>query len=203
MAGTRGVISKTVITYPGHGATGASVIDSCVVQDRRNGRLVVLIDHFPGGIGQPNAEADLGVDEKGRYILHDAEGATYTWMEDGAVTDAHGHETPFKVSERGDVTVTEDGEEQPGGNVFLADGEDPNQTLLTKRTCYLQMVYSDDDGGDLGGSFQPEPGREGRVDVLLRDLPGHGRAAAQRTPRDPDLLQRRPQASLLRVRRLF
>ena len=144
---------QTVITYPGHGATGASVIDSCVVQDRRNGRLVVLIDHFPGGIGQPNAEADLGVDEKGRYILHDAEGATYTWMEDGAVTDAHGHETPFKVSERGDVTVTEGGEEKPGGNVFLADGEDPNQTLLTKRTCYLQMVYSDDDGETWEGPF--------------------------------------------------
>ncbi len=48
---------QTVLTYPGHGAKGASVIDSCVVQDRRNGRLVILIDHFPGGIGQPNAEA--------------------------------------------------------------------------------------------------------------------------------------------------
>ena len=120
---------QTVITYPGHGATGASVIDSCVVQDRRNGRLVVLIDHFPGGIGQPNAEAGLGVDEKGRYILHDAEGATYTWMEDGAVTDAHGHETPFKVSERGDVTVTEGGEEKRlfafwgvGGGVGMGSG---------------------------------------------------------------------------------
>lgn len=74
-------------------------------------------------------------------------------MEDGAVTDAHGRKTPFKVSELGDVTVTEDGKEKPGGNVFLADGEDPNQTLLTTRTCYLQMVYSDDDGETWEGPF--------------------------------------------------
>ena len=116
------------------------------VQDRRNGRLVILIDHFPGGIGQPNAEAGLGVDEKGHYILHDSQGVTYTWNEDGSVTDSDGAPTPYRVSEHGDVTVTEDGQESPGGNVFLADGEDPNQTLLTARTCYLQMIYSDDDG---------------------------------------------------------
>ena len=144
---------QTVLTYPGHGAKGASVIDSCVVQDRRNGRLVILIDHFPGGIGQPNAEAGLGVDEKGRYILHDANGATYTWNEDGSVTDADGNATPFTISERGDVTVAEDGHESPGGNVFLADGVDPHQTLLTARTCFLQMIYSDDDGETWSGPF--------------------------------------------------
>ena len=144
---------QTVLTYPGHGAKGASVIDSCVVQDRRNGRLVILIDHFPGGIGQPNAEAGLGVDEKGRYILHDATGATYTWNEDGSVTDADGNATPFTISERGDVTVTEDGQESLGGNVFLADGVDPHQTLLTARTCFLQMIYSDDDGETWSGPF--------------------------------------------------
>ena len=144
---------QTVITYPGHGAKGASVIDSCVVQDRRNGRLVILIDHFPGGIGQPNAEAGLGVDEEGRYILRDANGATYTWNQDGSVTDADGNTTAFTVSERGDVTVTEGGQESPGGNVFLADGVDPRQTLLTARTCFLQMIYSDDDGETWSGPF--------------------------------------------------
>ena len=144
---------QTVLTYPGHGAKGASVIDSCVVQDRRNGRLVILIDHFPGGIGQPNAEAGLGVDEKGRYILHDGQGATYTWNEDGTVTDADGNATAFTISKRGDVTVTADGQESPGGNVFLADGVDPHQTLLTARTCFLQMSYSDDDGKTWSGPF--------------------------------------------------
>lgn len=137
---------QTVLSYPGHGATGASVIDSCVVQERRSGRLIVLIDHFPGGIGQPNAAAGIGVDAKGRYLLHDGAGNQYTWNEDGAVTDAAGEKTPYHVSERGDVTINDGGEEKPGGNVFLADGEDLHQSLLTARTCFLQMIYSDDDG---------------------------------------------------------
>ena len=137
---------QTVLSYPGHGATGASVIDSCVVQERRSGRLIVLIDHFPGGIGQPNAAAGIGVDAKGRYLLHDGAGNQYTWDEDGTVTDAAGEKTPYHVSERGDVTINDGGEEKPGGNVFLADGEDPHQSLLTARTCFLQMIYSDDDG---------------------------------------------------------
>lgn len=137
---------QTVLSYPGHGATGASVIDSCVVQERRSGRLIVLIDHFPGGIGQPNAAAGIGVDAKGRYLLHDGAGNQYTWNEDGTITDAAGEKTPYHVSERGDVTINDGGEEKPGGNVFLADGEDPHQSLLTARTCFLQMIYSDDDG---------------------------------------------------------
>ena len=137
---------QTVLSYPGHGATGASVIDSCVVQERRSGRLIVLIDHFPGGIGQPNAAAGIGVDAEGRYLLHDGAGNQYTWNEDGTVTDAAGEKTPYHVSERGDVTINDGGEEKPGGNVFLADGEDPHQSLLTARTCFLQMIYSDDDG---------------------------------------------------------
>lgn len=137
---------QTVLSYPGHGATGASVIDSCVVQERRSGRLIVLIDHFPGGIGQPNAAAGIGVDAKGRYLLHDGAGNQYTWNEDGTVTDVAGEKTPYHVSERGDVTINDGGEEKPGGNVFLADGEDPHQSLLTARTCFLQMIYSDDDG---------------------------------------------------------
>ena len=137
---------QTVLSYPGHGATGASVIDSCVVQERRSGRLIVLIDHFPGGIGQPNAAAGIGVDAKGRYLLHDGAGNQYTWNEDGTVTDAAGEKTLYHVSERGDVTINDGGEEKPGGNVFLADGEDPHQSLLTARTCFLQMIYSDDDG---------------------------------------------------------
>ena len=137
---------QTVLSYPGHGATGASVIDSCVAQERCSGRLIVLIDHFPGGIGQPNAAAGIGVDAKGRYLLHDGAGNQYTWNEDGTVTDAAGEKTSYHVSERGDVTINDGGEEKPGGNVFLADGEDPHQSLLTARTCFLQMIYSDDDG---------------------------------------------------------
>ena len=30
---------------------------------------------------------------------------------------------------------------------------DPHQTLLTARTCFLQMIYSDDDGETWSGPF--------------------------------------------------
>lgn len=150
---------QTLITYPGHGATGASVIDSCVVQDQNTGRIFVLIDHFPGGIGQPNAEQGVGIDQQGRFRLYDSEGAEYSWLPDGRVLDNAGKETNYQVDELGNVSIikaqanaggkttkSSKNNTLPGGNVFLHRGEDPNETLLTMRTSYLQMIYSDDDG---------------------------------------------------------
>ncbi|MBN9643709.1 exo-alpha-sialidase [Corynebacterium mendelii] len=136
---------QQVISYPGEGQDGASVIDSCPVQDINTGRIFVVIDHFPGGVGQPNNEPGIGVDNNGRFELFDAAGVAYTWEADGTVTVTDtGELTEFKVADNGDVTVGADN--QPGGNVFLCDGVDPNQTLLTARTSFLQIVHSDDDG---------------------------------------------------------
>lgn len=76
---------QTVIESEGSGRSGASVIDSCSVYDRRTGRVVVLIDHYPGGIGQFNAVAGLGVDEHGTvlpYTIQAGDGVTA----DGSVT---------------------------------------------------------------------------------------------------------------------
>lgn len=137
---------QPVLSYPGHGANGASVIDSCVVQDQNTGRIIVLIDHFPGGMGQPNAQAEIGIDTNGNYLLFDGEGNGYTWNADGTVLGEDGELAPYSVSEDGTVTVLQDGKESCGGNVFLKDGDDPAQTLLTARTSFLQMIYSDDDG---------------------------------------------------------
>ncbi|GAB2516475.1 Sialidase A precursor [Corynebacterium atrinae] len=61
----------TVVSWPGEGLLGASATDSCLVQDRASGRVIALLDHFPGGIGQPNAAAGVGVDKQGRYLLSD------------------------------------------------------------------------------------------------------------------------------------
>lgn len=133
---------QTVISYPGHGPKGASVIDSCIVQDASTGRVIVLIDHFPGAIGQPNNELGVGVDDQGNFLLYDREGQEYVWLPDGSVVTRAGEPTDYTVSRGGDVNY----QGTPAGNVFLADGEDPAQSLLTKRTCFLQMVYSDDDG---------------------------------------------------------
>lgn len=141
---------QSLISYPGKGESGASVIDSCIVQDKNTGRIIVLIDHFPGGIGQPNAEQGVGVDKDGQFLLYDQEGNKYFWRKDGRVDDSKGKPTSFRVDKDGNIAVastsSRDGKTRPGGNVFLCRGEDPNETLLTARTSYIQMIYSDDEG---------------------------------------------------------
>ena len=43
-----------------------------------------------------------------------------------------------------DGNVTRDGES--AGNIYLKEGVDPHESLLTARTSYLVEVHSDDDG---------------------------------------------------------
>ncbi|AKK10327.1 sialidase family protein [Corynebacterium uterequi] len=129
---------QTVIEHPGSGLLGASATDSVLVQDRDTGRLFCVLDFFPGGIGQPNAALGRGFDDCGRRILHDEEGMIYLLKDDGEVLTAEGKPTSYRVASDGNVNR--------GGNIYLADGVDPNQTLLAHPTSYLQIIYSDDDG---------------------------------------------------------
>lgn len=62
---------QLVIPSEGSGRSGASMIDSCSVFDANRGRLVVLIDHYPGGIGQFNAVAGIGVDRNGKLLPYE------------------------------------------------------------------------------------------------------------------------------------
>ena len=136
---------RTVIDCPGSGADAANVIDSCMVQEPGSGRIHVLIDHFPGGIGQPSCRAGVGFDEQGNMLLrdaHGAEGEDYVLQPDGTVLTRDGEPTPYRVDPRGDVT--RDG--QPAGNIALAPGADPEQSLLMVPTSYLWHIHSDDDG---------------------------------------------------------
>ena len=133
---------STVIDCPGSGEDASSVIDSCMVQDPHTGRVHVLIDHFPGGIGQPNCWASTGFDEQGRRLLRDLDGGRYVVEPDGAVTTIEGQGTEFRVLDDG--TVLRDGD--PAGNIELAPGADPAESLLAIPTSYLQIAHSDDDG---------------------------------------------------------
>ena len=158
---------QTILTYPGSGATGASVIDSCTVYDEDTGTVHLLIDHFPGAIGQPNNVHGVGQDSEGRLILTDTSAgvasdaesspvesspgtssptesspATYVLNADGSVVTEDGKATEFSVDKEGWVTRAG----QSAGNIYLADGEDPNQTLLTLRISYIVHVTSDDEG---------------------------------------------------------
>ncbi|WP_303323852.1 sialidase family protein [Actinomyces radicidentis] len=133
---------EVLIRYPGEGRLGASVIDSVLLQDRATGRVIVLIDHFPGGVGQPNCCPGTGFSPDGKQILIDRNGTTCFLRADGSVVDEEGADTGYRVNSDGDVE--KDGHAR--GNIYLADGVDPEQSLLTVRTSYLQMIYSDDDG---------------------------------------------------------
>ncbi|MGV9189043.1 sialidase family protein [Arcanobacterium canis] len=133
---------ERVLDYPGVGRFASSVIDSVLVQDEESGRVIVLIDHFPGGYGQPNAEMGTGFDEEGRKILHDSEGRNYVLQLDGTVLTESGEATDFVVAKNGDVMCAG----QPAGNIFLAPGADPHESLFEFGSCHLLQITSDDDG---------------------------------------------------------
>lgn len=130
---------QTVISSPGEGPKGASVIDSLLVEDRSTGRIVVLIDHFPGGVGQPNSALGTGFNDAGRLLLTDDDGDEHELQEDGQVLRGDGTPTEYRVETDGTVLLS--GEKQ--GNIWDSTSHPPLRPLLS---CYLWMVTSDDDG---------------------------------------------------------
>ena len=143
---------QTVLDYAGGDIEGASAIDSCMVCDARTGRIVVLIDHYPGGIGLVNNTQEIGVDATGRLILEDHEGNHFILLADDSVAHAvhnassnsliPGKATDYRVDERGNVTRAG----KPAGNIYLKQGKDPHETLLEVRTGFVVEIHSDDEG---------------------------------------------------------
>lgn len=147
---------QTVLEYAGDDIEGASAIDSCMVCDANTGRVIVLIDHYPGGIGLVNNTQEIGVDSQGRLLLEDREGAHFILLDDGSVAEAEhsdssddsrngfipGKVSDYRVDARGFVTLAG----KPAGNIFLKQGKDPRETLLEARTGFVVEIHSDDDG---------------------------------------------------------
>ncbi|AZA11326.1 sialidase family protein [Corynebacterium gerontici] len=133
---------QTLIEYPGEGRLGASVIDSVLVQDRDSGKVLVVIDHFPGGIGQPNCEVGTGFNESGEMLLHDRQGEQYVLKGEGGVEKLDGTPTNFRVDAQGNV----DAGGSPAGNIYLAYGADSAESLFSHRSAYVQVITSDDEG---------------------------------------------------------
>ena len=96
---------QLVVRSAGSGAAGASVIDSCLVVDEEADRVLAVIDHFPGGVGQPNNEAGTGMTAAGELLLHDSSGARHVRRPDGSVTTADGEPTAYHVDAAGAVTL--------------------------------------------------------------------------------------------------
>lgn len=133
---------QTIVTYPGEGEDGAAAIDTSILQDEETGTIWILFLHTPGGIGLWNSEPGVGFTEEGKRILLDTKGEKYFLEEDGSVCRIDGSPTKYFVNKFGNVT--EDGVE--AGNIFLKRGVHKNETLLEKRTSFLQIIRSDDDG---------------------------------------------------------
>ena len=142
---------RTLLSLPGTGALGASLIDSVLVQDRSTGRVICLVDQFPGGIGQPNATVGTGFDEQGRRVLHNRAGELFAVEPDGTVVTASGEPTDYRVILGADATtgaragdVLLDGE--AAGSIYLAHEQAPEDCLFQHRGSHLLMLTSDDDG---------------------------------------------------------
>ena len=142
---------RTLLSLPGTGALGASLIDSVLVQDRSTGRVICLVDQFPGGIGQPNAVVGTGFDAQGRRMLHNRAGELFAVELDGTVVTASGEPTDYRVILGADATtgaragdVLLDGE--AAGSIYLAYEQAPEDCLFQHRSSHLLMITSDDDG---------------------------------------------------------
>lgn len=142
---------RTLLSLPGTGALGASLIDSVLVQDRSSGRVICLVDQFPGGIGQPNAVVGTGFDTQGRRVLHNRAGELFAVEPDGAVLTDAGEPTDYRVllsddaatgARAGDVLLGG----EAAGSIYLAYEQAPEDCLFQHRSSHLLMITSDDDG---------------------------------------------------------
>ena len=142
---------RTLLSLPGPGALGASLIDSVLVQDRSTGRVICRVDQFPGGVGQPNAGVGTGFDAPGRRRLHNRVGELFAVEPDGTVVTAVGEPTDYHVilgtdattgARAGDVLL--DGE--AAGSIYLAYEQAPEDCLFQHRSSHLLMITSDDEG---------------------------------------------------------
>ena len=142
---------RTLLSLPGTGALGASLIDSVLVQDRSTGRVICLVDQFPGGIGQPNAAVGTGFDEQGRRVLHNRAGELFAVEPDGSVVTQTGEATDYRIVLSGDDAAgVRAGDVLRGGravgSIYLAHEQAPDDCLFQHRGSHLLMITSDDDG---------------------------------------------------------
>ena len=142
---------RTLLSLPGTGALGASLIDSVLVQDRSTGRVICLVDQFPGGIGQPNAAVGTGFDEQGRRVLHNRAGELFAVEPDGSVVTEVGEATDYRIVLSGDDAAGVCAGDvllggRAAGSIYLAHEQAPEDCLFQHRGSHLLMLTSDDDG---------------------------------------------------------
>lgn len=134
---------QKLVDLPGEGRKAASVIDSSLVQDQKSGRITLLVDLYPGGVGQPNNVPGTGMAEDGSLLLKDGENRAFKYKS-GKVLDSEGRETDYSVDSQGNV--------RKGGRELnsIYDPAEKSKAvpdgLFMAPTSYLVEMHSDDDG---------------------------------------------------------
>lgn len=170
--------SQTLINLPDGAQRKALTIDSSMVQDRESGRVFLFVDMFPESNALMDSRTLVAgsgyktVDGKRYFILRDYENSVtsnnykkeYTIRENGIVWDEDTSQpTEYRVPDltAGNLYKETAGVQEDCRNIFLYTGENAGE-LKAARTCYLWMVYSDDDGEtwskpqDLSGMIKAE-----------------------------------------------
>ena len=154
----------TALQMQGEGRKGCAAIDPCMLYDEQSERIFLFYCYSPAGIGLQNANMGTGFDERGRKLLYDRQDNVY-YMEEQEPAEHESQDTASEDSlDRADGfrevrpvlrvdeskgldgyltdrngEITRDG--RKCGNIRLSGGE-----LREFPTCYLQYIYSDDEG---------------------------------------------------------
>lgn len=139
----------------------AFLIDPLMVEDKRNGRVFMLLDMFPEtrGFFSVNNVAGSGsgyklIDGKHYRILTDNTNNLYTVRENGIVYDDNNEQTNYRVEIEGnrEIGFRNLGDlyenETRVGNIFLNSMHNDHDSapLSAVKTAYLWLTHSDDDG---------------------------------------------------------
>ncbi|MDY2947624.1 MAG: exo-alpha-sialidase [Mannheimia varigena] len=140
----------------------AFLIDPLVVQDKNTGRIFMLIDMFPemrglfgfGAGAEPDGSGYKNIGGTQYRVLNDRYGNQYTVRENGVVYDENHQPTDYRVVVEGnrEIAYKDLGDLYQGdtrlGNIFLNSQNPGNDSapLMTKKTSYLWLIHSDDEG---------------------------------------------------------
>lgn len=144
---------QKLVSYPGEGFDGAAALDTSLLQDEETGTIFMLFCHSPGGVGLRFTDKGVGFTEDGKRKLYDQAGQEYYVETDQNVYTMNGEKTSFRLDEEGYVF---EGEEARG-NIYFKKGIDPNESLLEARTCFIQIIKSDDDGATWSDPIELNP----------------------------------------------
>ncbi|QIM67783.1 hypothetical protein A4G16_10650 [Mannheimia granulomatis] len=140
----------------------AFLIDPLVVQDKNTGRIFMLVDMFPemrglfgfGAGAEPDGTGYKNIGGTHYRVLTDTAGNQYTVRENGVVYNEDNQATDYRVVMEGnrEIAYKDLGDLYQGetrlGNIFLNTRNAGNDSapLVAKRTSYLWLIHSDDDG---------------------------------------------------------